>query len=336
MVTMFQILIALLLTRYSFAGDYVGVLVTFTTRFWQSEIAEFLTSNASCSIAPKDFIWRNNHAAVAVPTDFGIVRIPADEAVYENFKKCVHDKVHYVKRVEIDGSPYSRNPQSLSRMEQSKFYYPDTDSSSQDASLSAYDQKGFEVIRPPKAVVQESGRRRLQYNPKYFIPASASTKMNNMGYMGQGVNVAIFDSGLNDHHPHFKNIRLRSNWTSDNTVDDMVGHGSFVAGVVAGQYPECPGIAPESSIYIFRVFSTVQQSYTSWFLDAFNYALHLDIDVINFSIGGPDYSDSPFTDKINELSANGIIIISAVGEDLISFHSLYSPKNSIANIAAYT
>jgi membrane-bound transcription factor site-1 protease len=319
MVITFQILIALLLNRYCFAGDYIGVLVTFTTRFWQSEISEFLTSNASCSVAPKDFIWRSNRVAVAVPTDFGIVRIPADEAVYEKFKKCVHDKVHSVKRVAIDGSPFSRNPQSLSRMEQSKFYYPDKGSSSHDAS---HNKEGFKVIRPPKTIVQKRNSRKLQYNPKYFIPASASTKMNKMGYMGQGVNVAIFDSGLNDHHPHFKNVRLRSNWTSDNTVDDMVGHGSFVAGVVAGQFPGCPGIAPKSNLYIFRVFSTVQQSYTSWFLDAFNYALHLDIDVINFSIGGPDYSDSPFTDKINELSANGIIVISAVGR--FQFTSHYS------------
>lgn len=311
----FQILIALLLTRYNFAGDYIGILVTFTTRFWQSEISEFLTLNASCSAAPKDFVWRSNHAAVAVPTDFGIVRIPADEATYEKFKKCIHDEVHHVKRIEIDGFPHSRSRQSLSFFEQSKLYYSDAGSSSQDASLRACNRGGFKVIKPPNTIVQKSGRRKLQHNQRRFIPASASTKMNKMGYVGQGVNVAIFDSGLNDHHSHFKNIRLRSNWTSDKTVDDMVGHGSFVAGVVAGQSAECPGIAPESNLYIFRVFSTVQQSYTSWFLDAFNYALHLDIDVINFSIGGPDYSDSPFTDKINELSVNGIIVISAVGEN---------------------
>ena len=30
-------------------------------------------------------------------------------------------------------------------------------------------------------------------------------------------------------------------------------------------------------------------SYTSWFLDAFNYALYKDIDVLNLSIGGPDH-----------------------------------------------
>lgn len=34
-----------------------------------------------------------------------------------------------------------------------------------------------------------------------------------------------------------------------------------------------------------------------------------------FSIGGPDFTDLPFTDKVWELTANGIILISAIGND---------------------
>ena len=34
-----------------------------------------------------------------------------------------------------------------------------------------------------------------------------------------------------------------------------------------------------------------QVSYTSWFLDAFNYAIATEVNVINLSIGGPDYLD---------------------------------------------
>lgn len=42
----------------------------------------------------------------------------------------------------------------------------------------------------------------------------------------------------------------------------------------------------------------VQVSYTSWFLDAFNYAILKSIDVLNLSIGGPDFLDKPFIDKV--------------------------------------
>lgn len=56
-------------------------------------------------------------------------------------------------------------------------------------------------------------------------------------------------------------------------------------------------------------------SYTSWFLDAFNYALHVGVHILNLSIGGPDFNDMPFVEKVWELTANGVIIISAIGND---------------------
>jgi membrane-bound transcription factor site-1 protease len=45
----------------------------------------------------------------------------------------------------------------------------------------------------------------------------------------------------------------------------------------------------------------MQVSYTSWFLDAFNYAIATKMNVLNLSIGGPDYLDSPFVEKARSL-----------------------------------
>ena len=39
-------------------------------------------------------------------------------------------------------------------------------------------------------------------------------------------------------------------------------------------------------------------SFTSWFLDAFNYAIATEMDIVNLSIGGPDYLDLPFVEKV--------------------------------------
>ena len=115
-------------------------------------------------------------------------------------------------------------------------------------------------------------------------------------------------SGLNDRHPDFRHVTQRTNWTSDVTIDDKIGHGSFVAGVIAGVNKECPGIAPDSEIFVFRVFTSSHQSYTSWFLDAFNYALFLKVDVINFSIGGPDHFDHPFTGRCCDQSDCSLVV----------------------------
>ena len=45
-------------------------------------------------------------------------------------------------------------------------------------------------------------------------------------------------------------------------------------------------------------------SYTSWFLDAFNYAILKKVNVLNLSIGGPDFMDQPFVDKVNVYDSN--------------------------------
>jgi membrane-bound transcription factor site-1 protease len=77
-----------------------------------------------------------------------------------------------------------------------------------------------------------------------------------------------------------------------------LGHGTFVAGLIASK-DECLGFAPDAELHIFRVFTNNQVSYTSWFLDAFNYAILKKINVLNLSIGGPDFMDKPFVDKVS-------------------------------------
>src|SRR5688572_28994863 len=37
--------------------------------------------------------------------------------------------------------------------------------------------------------------------------------------------------------------------------------------------------------------------------------------ILNLSIGGPDFLDVPFIEKVWEMSANNVIIVSAIGND---------------------
>ncbi|OIV94251.1 hypothetical protein TanjilG_00102 [Lupinus angustifolius] len=147
------------------------------------------------------------------------------------------------------------------------------------------------------------------------------------GYTGTKVKMAIFDTGIRADHPHFRNIKERTNWTNENTLNDNLGHGTFVAGVIAGVDAECLGFAPDTEIYAFRVFTDAQVSYTSWFLDAFNYAIATNMDVLNLSIGGPDYLDLPFVEKIWEITANNIIMVSAIGNDGPLYGTLNNPAD---------
>lgn len=147
------------------------------------------------------------------------------------------------------------------------------------------------------------------------------------GYTGAKVKMAIFDTGIRANHPHFRNIKERTNWTNEDTLNDNLGHGTFVAGVIAGGDADCLGFAPDTEIYAFRVFTDAQVSYTSWFLDAFNYAIATDMDVLNLSIGGPDYLDLPFVEKVWEITANNIIMVSAIGNDGPLYGTLNNPAD---------
>jgi membrane-bound transcription factor site-1 protease len=149
-----------------------------------------------------------------------------------------------------------------------------------------------------------------------------------MGYTGQDVNVAIFDTGLEPSHPHFKNIIERIDWTNEKNPDDLIGHGTFVAGVIASS-KECLGLAPDANLYIFKVFTKNQVSYTSWFLEAFNHAIRKKVDVLNLSIGGPDFMDVPFVDKVRELTSNNIVMVSAIGNDGPLYGTLNNPADQM-------
>lgn len=173
-------------------------------------------------------------------------------------------------------------------------------------------------------------RRLMRAVPKQITNALQAEMLWNLGHSGAGVRVAVFDTGLASDHPHFKKGRIkdRTNWTNEKTLDDGLGHGTFVAGVISS-HKECMGFAPDADIYVFRVFTNNQVSYTSWFLDAFNYAILKKIHVLNLSIGGPDFMDHPFVDKVWELTANKVIMVSAIGNDGPLYGTLNNPADQM-------
>ncbi|KAJ7408980.1 Membrane-bound transcription factor site-1 protease [Willisornis vidua] len=185
----------------------------------------------------------------------------------------------------------------------------------------------FEVIQINEK--QKDGVLTLEDHPNIKRVTPQRKVFRSLKYLEcAGVRVAVFDTGLSEKHPHFKNVKERTNWTNERTLDDGLGHGTFVAGVIASMR-ECQGFAPNAELHIFRVFTNNQVSYTSWFLDAFNYAILKKIDVLNLSIGGPDFMDHPFVDKVWELTANNVIMVSAIGNDGPLYGTLNNPADQM-------
>lgn len=68
-------------------------------------------------------------------------------------------------------------------------------------------------------------------------------------------------------------------------------------------------------------------SFTSWFLDAFNYAIASGMNIVNLSIGGPDWLDEPFVEKVWEVTSAGIIMVSAIGNDGPAYGTVNNPAD---------
>ena len=176
---------------------------------------------------------------------------------------------------------------------------------------------------------RHSSRRLLRAIPRQVTSILQAETLWQRDVTGAGIKVAIFDTGLSKNHPHFRKIRERTNWTNERTLEDGLGHGTFVAGVIASTHRTCLGLAPDAELHIYRVFTNTQVSYTSWFLDAFNYAILKKVDVLNLSIGGPDFMDHPFVDKVWELTANRVIMVSAIGNDGPLYGTLNNPADQM-------
>jgi hypothetical protein len=67
---------------------------------------------------------------------------------------------------------------------------------------------------------------------------------------GAGVSVAVVDTGVEAYHPAFGG-RVAGGWGFDGTTDDLYGHGTAVAGLIAGSQS---GMAPGAGIIPFRAF----------------------------------------------------------------------------------
>lgn len=147
-------------------------------------------------------------------------------------------------------------------------------------------------------------------------------------------NIAVFDSGMNNLRKSIKNEGHRYDFSTDNTHHiDIVGHGSSVSGLIAGSNPKCMGVSPTATIHTYKVFNVELEAETWWLLEAFNHAIHNRVDVINFSIGDFEFADSVFRNKIREVTANGIIIVAAMGNDGPKENTIRSPADMIEVIS---
>ena len=127
------------------------------------------------------------------------------------------------------------------------------------------------------------------------------------GYFGQGVTVAIIDSGLLTTHLEFAG-RIVPGYDFVRNTPEMIdhnGHGSHVAGIIGGAMDgeRFHGVAPSVHIMPLRIFGARPSGTNVQVLSAMEFAISRGVQVINnswgdtFNVEGRWKDSSPFDPK---------------------------------------
>lgn len=150
------------------------------------------------------------------------------------------------------------------------------------------------------------------------------------GLNGEGVRVAVLDTGVDTGHPALVNrldMAAARNFSSNGNpsdVTDRQGHGTHCAGIIAAEDVGAimNGIAPRATIVPIKVLGDNGSGRLPWISAGIRHAITQQVDVISLSLGsGADDTDyeifgRPSADQykaIQEALAAGIVVVVAAG-----------------------
>ncbi|MFG3039124.1 S8 family serine peptidase [Streptomyces sp. NPDC048330] len=148
------------------------------------------------------------------------------------------------------------------------------------------------------------------------------------GVTGRGVTVGIIDSGIAYDHPAlggggFPNAKVVGGYDFadgdtdpyDDATGSAAGHGTHVAGIVAGDDDHILGVAPDARLRAYRVFGSGNGAGEDVILAALDQAAADGDDVVNMSLGTPigARSSSVLSTAVDRLVASGTAVAVAVG-----------------------
>ncbi|MEU0434037.1 S8 family serine peptidase [Streptomyces sp. NPDC006290] len=144
------------------------------------------------------------------------------------------------------------------------------------------------------------------------------------GDTGQGVDVAVLDTGVDAEHPDLAGrIAASQSFVPDEDVTDrgLDGHGTHVASTIAGTGAASDGkekgVAPGADLHIGKVISNAGFGEESWVLAGMEWAaVDQHADIISMSLGDPTPSDGtdPLSTAVDRLSAEtGALFVIAAG-----------------------
>ncbi|MEV6105828.1 S8 family serine peptidase [Streptomyces sp. NPDC051940] len=140
------------------------------------------------------------------------------------------------------------------------------------------------------------------------------------GVTGAGVKVAVLDTGIDAGHPDLTGkVDAQANFSSSASMTDVVGHGTHVAGTIAGTGAAAPGIrqgvAPDARLLIGKVLGDDGRGDLAASVEGMEWAAEQGADIVNMSLGAaPTDGTDPVSTALNQLSTeHGTLFVVAAG-----------------------
>src|ERR1051325_3712810 len=141
---------------------------------------------------------------------------------------------------------------------------------------------------------------------------------------GKGIGVAVIDSGVALLPQLANRVVLRKDFTGTRNVDDQFGHGTHIAGIIAGwaagKADSTYGVAPGALIISLKVLDAKGNGKVSAAIQAIDFAIAnkalYNIKIINLSLGTlatQSYKDDPLDQAVERAFRAGLVVIASAG-----------------------
>ncbi|MGM0836383.1 MAG: S8 family serine peptidase [Bacillota bacterium] len=151
------------------------------------------------------------------------------------------------------------------------------------------------------------------------VPQIGSHTAWEAGFTGEGVKVAVLDTGIDAQHPDIApQLDEAVSFVPGEEPTDKNGHGTHVASTVLGTGEadgKSKGVAPDARLLVGKVLSDEGYGLDSWIIDGMEWASE-NAKIVNMSLGSSEPSDGtdPMAQAVDRLSEeNGTLFVIAAG-----------------------
>ncbi|MGP4072656.1 S8 family peptidase [Piscibacillus sp. B03] len=191
-----------------------------------------------------------------------------------------------------------------------------------------------------KYVEENAEAQSFAQETPWGVPHVQGTEAQDHGHTGDGVKVAVLDTGIDASHEDLSVAGGHSVF-DDSPYDDGNGHGTHVAGTIGAldNNVGVVGVAPDAELYAVKVLDENGSGSYAGIAEGIEWAINNDMEIINMSLGGST-SSSVLEEYVDLAYEEGILVVAAAGNsgtflgwfDTVGYPAKYDSAIAVAAV----